>query len=216
MNSTRWFIRTHPSLLLTNNLFHCLLRYCPAESIETPYYRFLERQTVAHDGEPFIWLMYMNLSLYTERYDSAIRAGMKLLHLQKSLTEHVTEGSVAQVDHHAYVPLASAFLHQSTKRTCRNASELQLRAFALMHVYHSAAGRSPQATYNLARAYHMMGLFPMAVKYYRSILKHYDAAIENVVDQDVLTATAHNLHLIALMQGEPELASFYLKTYNVK
>ena len=123
--------------------------------------------------------------LYTERFESAMETGKNLLKVDKN---HPT----------GLLATAVAMLHQSVKRTCRVPQELQLSAFALLFHYRNLV-QSDEGNYNLARAFHMVGVLDLACRHYRM-------ALDGVFGKEA----AYNLHLIALLNGETALAKHYL------
>mmetsp|Transcript_6036 Transcript_6036/g.20385 ORF Transcript_6036/g.20385 Transcript_6036/m.20385 type:complete len:152 (-) Transcript_6036:77-532(-) len=107
-----------------------------------------------------------------------------------------------------------AFLHVATGKRVRNRRSAVLRAFAFLSNYVELVGRSPEACYNLARAYHQLGLFSNAVPLYEEALAK--SAPDKKGGSDHLgREAAHNLALIHKRSGSEELARQVLKEHVV-
>jgi general transcription factor 3C polypeptide 3 (transcription factor C subunit 4) len=157
------------------------------ELLDGPFARFLERHISRNPHNTLVYAASVAVFLYTERYDYTIRAGYCLLSIAPDHTLGLLATTVAS-------------LHQSLKRTCHHPAVLQRRALALLHHYLTVVG--DEGNYNVARAYHMLGLFDLATIYYRR-------ALNGMFKEEA----AFNLHLLMLQSGECDLAAHILANY---
>lgn len=82
--------------------------------------------------------------------------------------------------------LALAYIHYAIKRQADNRHHLIMQGFAFLFTYYSirqgskSALERQEADYNVARAYHMLGLSHLAVPYYlRCLQLNFDVGEEN-------------------------------------
>ncbi len=86
--------------------------------------------------------------------------------------------------------LALGYLHYAIKRQSGNRHHLIIQGFAFLFTYYElrqhaeVASGKQEAEYNVARAYHMLGLTHLAIPYYRRCL-----ALSNDVGTDGLDST---------------------------
>jgi general transcription factor 3C polypeptide 3 (transcription factor C subunit 4) len=103
-----------------------------------------------------------------------------------------------------------AYVHYALKRQSENRQHLILQGMTFLFIYYDSRIQSPhieerqEANYNIARAYHMLGLAHLAIPYYTSVLK---AASEHKgsVRDDLMVDTAYNLQSIYSMAENPAL-----------
>eukprot|EP01126_Amoeba_proteus_P024718 TRINITY_DN2482_c0_g1_i15.p1 TRINITY_DN2482_c0_g1~~TRINITY_DN2482_c0_g1_i15.p1 ORF type:complete len:516 (+),score=77.64 TRINITY_DN2482_c0_g1_i15:1405-2952(+) len=89
------------------------------------------------------------------------------------------------------------YLNQSMSRTTAERHLTVLNAFAYFQKYYVLSKRSMEATYNLARAFHQIGLFYLSIPLYNKVIWS---------DSDMKKEAAFNLSLIYRSSGSTELA----------
>ncbi|KAJ3199038.1 General transcription factor IIIC, polypeptide 3, partial [Entophlyctis luteolus] len=107
----------------------------------------------AHDANVF----YHNETLNTQ---------LRLYMLEYFLDAH----RLAPDDPLVNLSLGISFLHWSMIRSVDNRHRRVLQAFTFLHKYEELRGSSPEALYNIGRAYHQLGLDHMAISYYEKVL----------------------------------------------
>ncbi|KAJ3072695.1 transcription factor TFIIIC subunit tfc4 [Podochytrium sp. JEL0797] len=70
--------------------------------------------------------------------------------------------------------LSLAYLHWAMQRRIDNRHERILQAFTFLYQYEEIVGSTPEALYNIGRAFHQLGLNHLAVEYYERVLKTAD------------------------------------------
>lgn len=185
--ATRWMFRSLPDLPVSMSLLMRAIWRCTPAQIDGPFTRFLERHAGRNPHSVPILAAHVIASLYTEKYEAAIRTGYTLLSLHPD-------------NRTALLSTAVAILHQSTKRTCRSPVLLQRRALALLFRY--AELEPDSGVYNLGRAFHFLGINDLAVAYYQRALPG-----------PFREEAAFNLHLLFMLAGEQELASHIVQKY---
>jgi general transcription factor 3C polypeptide 3 (transcription factor C subunit 4) len=103
-----------------------------------------------------------------------------------------------------------AYIHFALKRQAENRQHLILQGMTFLFAYYDSRKQSPrieerqEADYNIARAYHMLGLSHLAILYYTRVLKK-DPDSEGPLREDLILDASHNLQLIYGIVGNPEL-----------
>ncbi|TVT97139.1 hypothetical protein EJB05_57627 [Eragrostis curvula] len=111
----------------------------------------------------------------------------------------------------------------------QNKNQCIVHGFAFLYKYLRLCGNSQEALYNIARAYHHIGLITLAAVYYEKVLAievkdhpipklPYEAGLCTEQDLrpgycDVQREAAFNLHLIYKKSGAADLSRRILKTY---
>ncbi|GAA5979094.1 hypothetical protein JCM10908_002802 [Rhodotorula pacifica] len=115
--------------------------------------------------------------------------------------------------------LATAYIQRAMTRKTDNRQHQIAQAFAFLDQYRRARGTSPETEYNLARAFHHIGLQSHAITHYEAVL---DMIVRNdempVEDETRLPsnlskAAAYNLVTLYSMSGVPELARAVAETW---
>lgn len=105
-----------------------------------------------------------------------------------------------------------SYLHRSMQRLTGNRHFQILQGFTYLYKYHSLRHRfysaleKQEADYNIGRAYHLLGLFTPAVKYYNKVL-------ENYTDKKLKRHAAYNLVLIYNENDNFELSYSLMSEY---
>ncbi|BGP45304.1 transcription factor TFIIIC subunit tfc4 [Rhodotorula kratochvilovae] len=122
--------------------------------------------------------------------------------------------------------LATAYLQRSMSRKTDNRQHQIAQAFAFLEQYRKHRGDCLETEYNLARAFHHLGLQTHAVEHYERVLRRASAPAPGEADRmpvdgepaptpapaaevggtGVAKAAAYNLALLYAMTGTPELA----------
>ncbi|KAG9289720.1 hypothetical protein G9A89_014455 [Geosiphon pyriformis] len=129
--------------------------------------------------------------------------------------------------------LGVAYLHRSMQRQTDNRQVQIIQGFNFLLKYYDLQTGSQEAEYNLGRAYHQLGLYHMAVSYYKKVLElpslkeqlrqqrdkesseGIDPSQETNKDDytDLKREAAYNLSIIYIQSGSPGLAQILLKKY---
>ena len=121
-----------------------------------------------------------------------------------------------------------AYLHRGIQRQANNRHILVLQAMTFLFQYYrsnysesgkyaaqEAAAMKQQAEYNIARAFHQLGLFTFAVKYYINALKLSEEFEGGLGKRDLKFEAAHNLNLIYCLAENYEAAKVIAEKYLV-
>ncbi|EDV23087.1 uncharacterized protein TRIADDRAFT_58003 [Trichoplax adhaerens] len=117
--------------------------------------------------------------------------------------------------------IANTYLHMATQRTTANKNYCILQGIAFLYLYKNQRGSCQEAYYNVGRAYHQLGLFHLAVHYYRKALLT-PISRKNFIEKnqsdvlkkyDLSREAAYNLSLIYRNSGSEDLARHILYTY---
>lgn len=176
-----------PSSSFSLALLMRALAICGGEMQDGALHRFLARHALKPTSPRGAQRAYLGVSLFTERFEAAIMGGSALLARQPQ-------------DPMGLLATAVALLHQSLKRTCRNVETLQRQALALL--YSLCEVDPASGMYNLARAYHMLGMLGAATHYYRRVLRSGSSLFRE--------EAAFNLYLLFMHLGNARLAAHYL------
>jgi general transcription factor 3C polypeptide 3 (transcription factor C subunit 4) len=107
-----------------------------------------------------------------------------------------------------------SYVHHALKRQATNRQYLLAQGFAFLMKYHGVRSRSDsvgerqEADFNLARAYHLLGLMHLAMAFYRRILDEGDvvAAGDGVSSslgrEDLVLEAAMNIRTQCLIVGD--------------
>ena len=110
-----------------------------------------------------------------------------------------------------------AYIHDALKRQVENRQHSILQGMTFVFRYYDARNQSQhieerlEAHYNVARAYHMLGLVHLALPYYWKVLNE---AREDV-KEDLVIDAAYNMQTIYMMSGNPEMAQSITKEFLV-
>jgi general transcription factor 3C polypeptide 3 (transcription factor C subunit 4) len=120
-----------------------------------------------------------------------------------------------------------AYLHRSMQRQADNRHVLILQAMTFIFQYYrgyyakshefervSGAAMRQQAEYNVARAFHQVGLFTFAVKYYETAIG-ISEEFGGLGKRDLIFEAAHNLNLIFCLSGNYQAAKKITEKYLV-
>eukprot|EP01127_Copromyxa_protea_P003032 TRINITY_DN12910_c0_g1_i1.p1 TRINITY_DN12910_c0_g1~~TRINITY_DN12910_c0_g1_i1.p1 ORF type:complete len:487 (-),score=78.05 TRINITY_DN12910_c0_g1_i1:46-1314(-) len=102
--------------------------------------------------------------------------------------------------------LGVCYINQSMSRTTSDRHSVVANGFAFLHAYYMATKQSTEATYNLARGFHQLGLYYLAIPLYEKVLR---------TDDDIKMEAAYNLSLIYRASGSHELARAILTEHVV-
>jgi general transcription factor 3C polypeptide 3 (transcription factor C subunit 4) len=90
-----------------------------------------------------------------------------------------------------------AYIHLSINRRAADRQLLVLQGYTFMHEYYRLSGESEEASFNMGRAYHQLGLYQYAIFYYEKILRS---------SGDFVQEAAYNLAHIYKKSGNTALA----------
>ncbi|BGP22119.1 transcription factor TFIIIC subunit tfc4 [Rhodotorula toruloides] len=114
--------------------------------------------------------------------------------------------------------LATAYLQRAMGRKTDNRQHQIAQAFAFLQQYRKLRGNCQEAEFNLARAFHHLGMHAHAVKHYQKLLESATAHAEQrmAIDgedgvtkskkDDLVKVAAYNLVTLYAMANAPELA----------
>ncbi|TKA57180.1 hypothetical protein B0A53_01136 [Rhodotorula sp. CCFEE 5036] len=115
--------------------------------------------------------------------------------------------------------LATAYIQRAMTRKTDNRQHQIAQAFAFLDQYRRARGPSPETEYNLARAFHHIGLQSHAIKHYEAVLDmisrddQMPVEDETRLESNLSKAAAYNLVTLYSMSGVPELARAVAETW---
>ncbi|POY73527.1 hypothetical protein BMF94_3464 [Rhodotorula taiwanensis] len=115
--------------------------------------------------------------------------------------------------------LATAYLQRAMTRKTDNRQHQIAQGFAFLDQYRRLRGPCPETEYNLARAFHHLGLQSHAIKHYEATLDMIARNDEMAVDDetripsDLSLATAYNLVTLYSMSNLPDLARGIAETW---
>jgi len=110
-----------------------------------------------------------------------------------------------------------AHIHDALKRQVENRQHSLLQGMTFIFRYYDTRSESQlieerlEAHYNVARAYHMLGLVHLALPYYWKVLNEVGVAI----GEDLIIDAAYNMQTIYMMSGNPEMAQSITKEFLV-
>ncbi|SCU96730.1 LADA_0H02432g1_1 [Lachancea dasiensis] len=105
-----------------------------------------------------------------------------------------------------------AHLHRSMQRLTASRHFQILHGLRFLYQYHEIRStkytiiEKQEADYNIGRAFHLLGLFSIAVRYYQQVLDNYE-------DEKLKKHAAYNCILIYNESGNPELAASLMDRY---
>ncbi|XP_063902470.1 general transcription factor 3C polypeptide 3-like isoform X2 [Zophobas morio] len=108
-----------------------------------------------------------------------------------------------------FLYLGIAYLAHAMKRTCLKKKKCLHSAFANLYNYYNALGGCREASYNLGRAYHQIGLLHIALIYYDRCL----TSLDNKLVDELGKKAAYNISRIYIYSGNELLAKMYLDVY---
>jgi general transcription factor 3C polypeptide 3 (transcription factor C subunit 4) len=100
--------------------------------------------------------------------------------------------------------LGVVYIQRSTQKHQSRPDNI-LKGFAYLKHYQKIRGECPETNYNIARAFHHIGVNHLAIRYYEKVLQDPSPEYKRV--------TAYNLHLIYTTTGSPLLAQRVLFDY---
>jgi general transcription factor 3C polypeptide 3 (transcription factor C subunit 4) len=107
-----------------------------------------------------------------------------------------------------------AYVQHALKRKAENRQHIILQGMTFLFAYYDSRKLSPniderqEAHYNIARAYHMLGLNHLAIAYYTLVLEeHTHYSMEETPQEGLVIDAAYNLQTIYSTAGNLELAS---------
>ena len=113
--------------------------------------------------------------------------------------------------------LGLAHIHDALKRQVENRQHSILQGMTFVFRYYDARSESQfieerlEAHYNVARAYHMLGLVNLALPYYWKVLNK----PTEYAKEDLVIDAAYNMQTIYMMSGNPEMAQSITKEFLV-
>lgn len=105
-----------------------------------------------------------------------------------------------------------AYVHHALKRQTENRQYSIIQGMSFMSVYYESRSQCPhieerqEAHYNMARAYHMLGLVHLAISFYQKVFDEIVSTSEQPTHENLVIDTAYNLQAIYAMSGNVELA----------
>jgi len=105
-----------------------------------------------------------------------------------------------------------AYIHHALKRQTENRQYSIIQGVSFMLSYYESRSRCAhieerqEAYYNMARAYHLLGLVHLAIPFYRKVFDEVLNLPEHQTYEWLVLDTAYNLQAIYAMSGNAELA----------
>ncbi|XP_020295500.1 general transcription factor 3C polypeptide 3 [Pseudomyrmex gracilis] len=165
--------------------------------------RFIMRLLGRDDIFSYLHIMHANNCLVSGTYKYALNSYVSLFKVAPSALLALLIG-VTQ-------------MQMACQRIASKKTPLVIQAFAFLKKYAELRGKEgeQEANYNIARAFHQLGLLPSAINFYKLVL---DEEPSDLVKQhanllDLRKEAAFNLHLIYLQSDNHLLARTYLENY---
>lgn len=177
---------------------HLLNRIINKLAFHSKCVRFVERLLDKHPDSVPLRILTGHAFLMHQNYDYALDQ----------------YGRVYSDPRYTYNPTVNMFMGIASvqKAMLRRTSDRHhglMRAFAFFHHYYRLRRGDAEASYNLARAYHFLGLVSYAIKYYQEVLHR-----ANQGDGALKCEAAHNLAVIYVQSGSHELARQLYREYS--
>ncbi|XP_018312219.1 general transcription factor 3C polypeptide 3 [Mycetomoellerius zeteki] len=164
--------------------------------------RFIMR-LLGRDVFSYLHIMHANNCLVSGTYKYALNGYMSLFKVAPSALLALLIG-VTQ-------------LHMACQKMSAKKNQLVIQALAFFKKYMQLRGEEGQQEtyYNMARAFHQIGLLPSAIHFYKLVLKENpgDLVKQHANLLDLRKEAAFNLHLIYLQSENHLLARMYLENY---
>lgn len=113
--------------------------------------------------------------------------------------------------------IAVTLLQMACQKFSAKKNQLVIQALAFLKKYSQLRGKDgeQEANYNIARAFHQLGLLPAAIHHYKLVL---ESPVPDLVKQNsnllnLKREAAFNLHLIYLQTESNDIARMYLEEY---
>ncbi|XP_011067135.1 PREDICTED: general transcription factor 3C polypeptide 3 isoform X1 [Acromyrmex echinatior] len=164
--------------------------------------RFIMR-LLGRDVFSYLHIMHANNCLVSGTYKYALNGYMSLFKVAPSALLALLIG-VTQ-------------LHMACQKMSAKKNQLVIQALAFFKKYMQLRGEEGQQEtyYNMARAFHQIGLLPSAIHFYKLVLNENpgDLVKQHANLLDLRKEAAFNLHLIYLQSDNHLLARMYLENY---
>jgi general transcription factor 3C polypeptide 3 (transcription factor C subunit 4) len=104
------------------------------------------------------------------------------------------------------------YVHYGLKRQSENRQFHLMQGLSFLFRYYESRQLSPrveerqEAHYNIARAYHMLGLAHLALPYYLKVLEEVQGLL--IAREDLVRDAAYNLQIIYAIGGNLEMAKY--------
>ncbi|KND00364.1 transcription factor TFIIIC subunit TFC4 [Spizellomyces punctatus DAOM BR117] len=109
--------------------------------------------------------------------------------------------------------LGLAHLHRGMQRKSDNRHMHIMQGFTFIMRYYELRNENVEASYNVGRAFHQIGLTHLAIPYYEKVLQGSDKGKTVDAAQDLKGEAAYNLSMIYVGNGSMGLAEQLLKKY---
>jgi general transcription factor 3C polypeptide 3 (transcription factor C subunit 4) len=112
-----------------------------------------------------------------------------------------------------------AYVHLALKRQADNRQHNILQGTAFLFQYYDSRQNSSnseerqEAHFNIARAYHMLGLTHLAIPYYLKVFNESSRGTATLEGEDLVLDTAYNLQTLYATIGNLELAEDITKRW---
>ncbi|CAM6088014.1 unnamed protein product [Calypogeia fissa] len=221
-----------------NCVRHSVLQRPYSTSAWNRYYQIISRSEVkVHKHNKFLLQMRKK---YPDCTASMMICGHQFNMInqqQGAIREYLQAYKLQPEDPFINLCVGTAFINLSLGFRLNNRNQCIMQGFAFLYKYQRLISYNQESNYNLARAYHHVGLLQLAVNYYEKVLNHYekDHPIVQPSNEtaDILLATAvktvptgidtghcnlqreaaYNLHLIYKKSGAFDLARQVLKDH---
>lgn len=164
--------------------------------------RFIMRLLGREDVFSYLHIMHANNCLVSGTYKYALNGYISLFKVAPSALLALLIG-VTQ-------------LQMACQKMSAKKNQLVVQALAFFKKYMQLRGNGQQETYyNMARAFHQIGLLPSAIRFYKLVLEEDpgDLVRRHAHLLDLRKEAAFNLHLIYLQSESYHLARMYLENY---
>ncbi|KAI8848650.1 hypothetical protein BC829DRAFT_417432 [Chytridium lagenaria] len=162
------------------------------KSIDTAH----EKDALSISLKPSLLILYGHILFCARSYGAAI-------------FYYVRAFNISPNDSMANMSLGIAYLHVAMQRRAKNRQLRIGQALTYMLRYYEIEKGSMEACYNLARAFHQLGIMDHAIDYYQKVL----AGPGDSPGGHLKMEAAYNLSMIMLGSGTPQLAQELIFTY---
>ncbi|KAI9002582.1 hypothetical protein DFJ74DRAFT_746437 [Hyaloraphidium curvatum] len=128
-----------------------------------------------------------------------------------AISSYIKAYNISNNDPLINLSLGIAFLHRAMNRQTDNRHLQIVQAFTFLFRYYDLRRGNGEACYNIARAFHQIGLFHLAIPYYETVLAEGSTAGGNSYVQEA----AYNLCGIYMSTGAQHLAHMVMRDYCV-
>ncbi|SCV03134.1 LANO_0G02344g1_1 [Lachancea nothofagi CBS 11611] len=208
------------------NFMFCVVRGQMASDIlsSTVQQKFFLRQLKAYDSIRYNQHVAGQASVTNKKVDNPDKLKSPYLHYIYAMLLYSSKGFLLALQYLSRLQpelpqdpminfmMGLAHLHRSMQRLTASRHLQVLHGLRFLYQYHDIRStkytilEKQEADYNIGRAFHLLGLFSTAVRYYQQVLDNYE-------DEKLKKHAAYNCILIFNESGNTELANSLMEKY---